>query len=181
VEGRHKAEDIADQLRLRRSHTVAGRIADGLEAVVLLVAGSAFVLIAALIVGQVFMRYVLAAPPIWTEELTRYVFVWLAWLSAAVVFRQGQHVTIDALANVIPERLKGVHDILVRMICVAVLLFLLRYGIEALQFATNRSAALNITMIYVYASAPVASFIMLAFVALDAIDSRLGRRNVSAD
>lgn len=163
------------------SRTWAGRIGDWLEGGLIAVAGAAFVAVSALIIVQVFFRYVLQAPPIWTEELTRYIFVWLAWLSAAVVFRKGQHVTIEAITTFVPTVLRPAHNVLVRVVCVGVLVLLARNGIEALQFATNRSAALNIPMIYVYASAPVAAIIMLALVMLDAAEAMLRRWHGYAD
>lgn len=159
-----------------RQPTWAATLGDTLEVVITLAAGAAFVVIGALIIGQVFFRYVLAAPPIWTEELTRYVFVWLAWLSAAVVYRKGQHVTIDAITGFLSERLRFWHDMAVRLVCIAILLFLLKYGWEMTAFTRSRSAALSIPMTYVYASAAVGSAVMLLFALLDAIDSLLRRR-----
>jgi len=156
--------------------TWAALFGDTLEVVITLAAGAAFVLIGALIIGQVFFRYVLAAPPIWTEELTRYVFVWLAWLSAAVVYRKGQHVTIDAISGFLSERMRFWHDFAVRLLCVGILLFLLKFGWEVTAFTRSRSAALSIPMTYVYASAAVGSAIMLLFALLDIIDSLLRRR-----
>lgn len=164
-----------------RSKLLPGRIGDRLEMASLAIAGSAFVAVSALIIAQVFFRYVLRAPPIWTEELTRFIFVWLAWLSAAVVFRRGQHVAIEAITTLVPAVLRPAHDLLVRLICVGVLLLLLRDGINALQFASNRSAALNIPMIYVAASAPAAAFLMLVFAALEAAEAVVRRARSNAD
>ena len=159
----------------------AGITADALERILVVLAGSAFIMISALIVIQVFFRYVLAAPPSWTGELTQYVFVWLAWLSSAVVFRRGQHITIDAITNYVPEHLRKAHEIFIQLVCVAVLLFLLRYGIEMLQFTTTLSAALNLDMRVVYASGPVAAFIMLAFAILDPLEKHLQKKNTHAE
>ncbi len=159
-----------------QSQTWAAVIARKLEMVLLAMAGSALVFIGFLIVAQVFFRYVLAAPPSWTEELTRYVFVWMAWLSAAVVFRWGQHITIDAISGYIPKSIKRFHEALIRIVCAGILIFLMVYGFQALEFTTSRSAALGIDMRLVYLSAPVASFIMLAFLALDFVDAVLSKR-----
>ena len=161
--------------------TWAARVGDHLEVLLTVVAGAAFVLIGALIIGQVFFRYVLAAPPVWTEELTRYVFVWLAWLSAAVVFRKGQHVTIDAISGFLSETVRFWHDIAIRLICIAFLIFLLKYGWEVTAFTRSRSAALSIPMTYVYASAAVGSAVMLLFALLDGIDSLIQRSRRRAD
>jgi TRAP-type C4-dicarboxylate transport system permease small subunit len=160
--------------------TWAGVLADRLETVLVAAAGGALIFIGFLIVAQVFFRYVLAAPPSWTEELTRYVFVWLSWLGAAVVFRWGQHITIDAIVNYIPQALKPVHEAAIRLICAGILLFLLVYGIDALEFTTSKSAALGIDMRFVYASAPVAAGIMLLFMLLDLVENILSRSRTNA-
>lgn len=156
--------------------TLPKKAADGLELALLVTAGSAFVMIGVLIIAQVFARYVLSAPPVWTEELTRYIFVWLSWLSAAVVFRMGQHVTIEAITSFLSETVKFWYDLLIRIICCGILLFLCKYGWDVTTFTRSNSAALGIPMNYVYASAPVASFIMLIFALLDGLDSLLHRR-----
>lgn len=155
----------------------AGILADRLESVLVVVAGAAFVIIAALVIVQVFFRYVLAAPPSWTGELTQYVFVWLAWLSSAVVFRRGQHITIDAISGFVPKRLRSTHEFFVNLTCFFVLIFLLRYGMEALKYTTTLSAALQIDMRLVYLSAPVASLFMMAFAVLGPLDSHFQRKN----
>lgn len=160
--------------------TWAGATADKLETVLVAAAGGALIFIGFLIVAQVFFRYVLAAPPSWTEELTRYVFVWLSWLGSAVVFRWGQHITIDAIVNYIPQKFKLLHEAAIRLICAAILLFLLVYGIGSLEFTTSRSAALGIDMRFVYASAPVAAGIMLLFMSLELIEAIISRSRVNA-
>lgn len=154
-------------------YTWAGRFSNSLERVLVVIAATSFILISALVVLQVFARYVLAAPPSWTGELTQYVFIWLAWFSSAIVFRHGQHITIDAIVSFVPNRLQRYHEIFVQLCCVVVLLFLLRYGIEMLEFTNTTSAALGIDMRYVYASAPAASFVMLLFAVLDPLDRHL--------
>lgn len=159
-----------------REKSLPQKVADGLEFALLVTAGSAFVIIGTLIIAQVFARYVLSAPPIWTEELTRYIFVWLSWLSAAVVFRQGQHVVIEAITTFLPKKIKIWHDVLIRIFCVGILLFICKFGWEVTAFTRSNSAALGIPMTYVYASAPVSSFIMLLFALLDGCDSLIRRR-----
>ena len=46
------------------------------------------------IVIQVFARYVLNNPTGWSEELARYIFVWITMLGSAVVLKQGKHVEV---------------------------------------------------------------------------------------
>ena len=133
-----KNNNFTGFFRLPQSRTLAGKVADKIETGLLFFAAGAFVIIGILIVNQVFFRYILSAPPMWTEELTRYVFVWLAWLSTAVVFRRGQHITVDAISNIIPKKLKLFHDILIRGLCVLIVLYLFYYHILCESTSYNK-------------------------------------------
>ena len=52
---------------------------------------------------QVVMRYVFQASLSWSEELARYLFLWLIWMGAAWATKLRCHISIDALVM----RLKG--------------------------------------------------------------------------
>ena len=52
---------------------------------------------------QVFSRYVIQSPSSFTDELSRYLLVWLGMLGAAYVAGQGNHLAIDIL----PTKLTG--------------------------------------------------------------------------
>src|SRR5690606_369062 len=52
---------------------------------------------------QVVSRYVFQAPSSFTDELSRYLLIWLGMLGAAYVAGQNDHLAIDIL----PQKLKG--------------------------------------------------------------------------
>lgn len=59
--------------------------------------GAAIVLLCtlfALIIAQVFSRYVLGSPLSWTEELARFVFIWFTFTAAAFVAARRRHITV---------------------------------------------------------------------------------------
>ncbi|WP_372593068.1 TRAP transporter small permease [Actinotalea sp.] len=65
------------------------------------------VLFAALVltvVWQVIARQVLQNPSVWSEELARYVFVWLGFFGAALVFSERGHIAMDFLVRKLPNR-----------------------------------------------------------------------------
>lgn len=52
-------------------------------------------LMAAVVIYQVGARYLLGRPPSWTEELARYLQVWLVLLAAPVCLARGLHLAVD--------------------------------------------------------------------------------------
>jgi TRAP-type C4-dicarboxylate transport system permease small subunit len=58
-----------------------------------------------LIALQVGSRFVDASVP-WTEELSRFLFIWTVWLGLAASFRAGAHPSLDILSMAAPDRLR---------------------------------------------------------------------------
>jgi TRAP-type C4-dicarboxylate transport system permease small subunit len=60
-----------------------------------------------LVVGlQVFSRYVLNHSLSWSEELARYMFIWLVFTSAAIVLRKDRHIQVTAFVDKLPVRVR---------------------------------------------------------------------------
>jgi len=56
-----------------------------------------------LVVGlQVFSRYVLNHSLFWSEELARYMFIWLVFLAGAMVLRQDRHIQVTVFVDMLP-------------------------------------------------------------------------------
>ncbi|AOY57385.1 MULTISPECIES: TRAP transporter small permease [Desulfococcus] len=49
------------------------------------------------VAAQVFSRYVLNQSLFWSEELARYLLVWLTFLGASSAYRRGMHPGVDVL------------------------------------------------------------------------------------
>ena len=64
------------------------------------VASSACVAGIVLVVGgQVILRYLFASPPVWGEEMARWLFAWNIFLGAAVLVRYEAHLTVGILID----------------------------------------------------------------------------------
>ncbi|MDD3184312.1 MAG: TRAP transporter small permease [Anaerostipes sp.] len=65
-----------------------------------------FLVIMMIIMGlQVTARYVFSSSLSWSEEITRYLFIWSGFLSASFCIKNGVSVKIDQLVRLLPERL----------------------------------------------------------------------------
>lgn len=65
---------------------------------------------------QVLSRYLLADPSPWTEELARFLLIWIGMLGASYAFRQKAHLGLELL----PAKLEGVPAVLLRHFTLAV-------------------------------------------------------------
>lgn len=115
---------------------------------------------------QVFSRFILSDPSSYSEEIARFLLVWIGFLGAAYAFRQYAHLGLDILVNKLEPAKKLAVDRLGDLICFAFAGVILVYGgmkIVLLTLELNQlSAALQIKMGYVYFVIPVSgAFIML--------------------
>src|SRR5215470_19795575 len=118
--------------------------------------------ITVLVSYQVFARYVLNDTPPWSEELCRYLFVWVSFLGACVAMRRAAHLGVDSLVVRLPT---GVRDVLHHAVTTLVAVFA---GVLAWQgaalvpaMATQRSPSMGISLQYVFIAIPIAAVIML--------------------
>ena len=55
---------------------------------------------------EIFMRYFLNRPLVWVLELTEYALLWVTFLGAAWLLRQGGHVPVDVIVDFMSQRWK---------------------------------------------------------------------------
>lgn len=58
---------------------------------------------AAIVSAQVFARYLLNNSIFWSEELSRFLLIWLTFLGAPYAYRLGAHASIDLLRGRLPS------------------------------------------------------------------------------
>lgn len=95
-----------------------------------LIAVTALVVMVALILGQVFFRYVMNAAPNWTEEGARFGMLWMTGLMAPLAYRMGGFVAIDMLERALPRLLAGLLTLLLLAISLWVLVIAWERGLN---------------------------------------------------
>ncbi|HEV8584278.1 MAG TPA: TRAP transporter small permease [Methylomirabilota bacterium] len=111
---------------------------------------------------QVLGRYLFNAPPSWSEELARFLQVWIALLASALCIQQSMHLGVDYLLYAAPPRGRALLVILVHAMVTGFLLLLLVQGVKILDVAAvQTSPAMGINMWYAYLAVPVGAALML--------------------
>ena len=133
-----------------------------------LVAGTlmlAMTLILLTVVWQVISRYILQDPASVTEELSRFLLIWIGLLGAAFAYRQKVHLgfnlIVEKQSELVRKYILTLVELLVITFCATTLLFggsqLVSLTLELEQI----SAALGIRMGYVYVVLPVSGLLLI--------------------
>jgi len=70
------------------------------------VANMALVLMVGLLTLQIIARYVFQMGIAWTEELSRFSFLYFVYLSSCFVMMKGRHIRVECLVNALPPSLR---------------------------------------------------------------------------
>ena len=114
---------------------------------------------------QVFSRYVLGSAPSWSEEITRYLFVWSGFLSVSYCKKKCISIKIEQFVSIFPRRGKALFKVVNHTIELALFLYLIPFAVLYLKSAFESgqvSPACQIPMYYIQA-APLVSFVLVAF------------------
>ncbi|WOJ92237.1 TRAP transporter small permease [Congregibacter variabilis] len=98
------------------------------------VASIGLLLMTAVIVVQVFSRYVLNDSPVWAEQAALLLMIWYVFIAAAAGVREGFHIRIAVIAESLPEGPR-------RWVRLLTHLLVLLFGIAMAVFGAQLAAA----------------------------------------
>lgn len=115
-------------------------------------------LINIVVMYSVIMRNVLGNALSWGEEITRYMFVWSAFLSISYCIKKQNHIRIDMVVRALPGRFEWLVEISVELIQLAFFVYMLRasyVATEDIKSSMQSSPALLIPMWLIYGASVV--------------------------
>ena len=86
---------------------------------------SIFLALLCVVVLQIIARSVLTISIPWTEELSRFLFIWLTYIGAAIAARKGSNIVIDMLIQKIPNNFRKASEIVIILCSMAVVVVFL--------------------------------------------------------
>src|SRR5271156_2983989 len=89
------------------------RVMDALYALCVVVAGTALVLISAIMPWAVYTRYVLNSAASWPEPTAVLLMIVLTFIGAAACYRVALHMRMSFFVSLLPPRLQRASDLLV--------------------------------------------------------------------
>lgn len=116
---------------------------------------------------QVITRFIMASPSSFTEELARFLLIWIGFLGASYAFCRHSHLSLDLLLQSVAEGYKPYLQRLSNVCCFAFAAAVMVYGgtqLMALTLQLNQtSPALGIPIGYVYSCIPLSGLLICWF------------------
>lgn len=119
------------------------------------------------VIWQVISRYILQSPSIFTDELARFLLIWVSLLGAAYYSGQNEHIAIDILprrASAVNQyRLKLFTALLIALFVAFVFVIGGGYLVWITHTYTQITPALQIPMAWVYSVGPISGLIIFFY------------------
>jgi len=111
---------------------------------------------------QVFFRYVLNQSLFWSEELARYLLVWLSFLGASVAYRRKVHPGIDVLQAKMPAALQKISTSIVHLASLTLFAVMIFFGYRFAYFVRLQiSPALYLPKWIIFSIIPISGCILM--------------------
>lgn len=109
---------------------------------------------------QILTRALMNSSFTWTEELARFLMIWMIYLGAGFAFQYGAHISVGAVVNILP---KGIQKIIPFFMMVVSLIFFIVLFIKGVDLSKQSmgqlSPVLRIPMGYLYIVFPVSALL----------------------
>ena len=126
------------------------------------------------VLWQVFSRYLLSSPSSFTDELAGFLLIWVGLLGAAYVAGRKEHLAIDILIQKSPPERQRKLQYLIHSLIFLFALFVMFVGGVILMYTRFvlqvKSAALQLSLGYVYIIIPISGLIIMFYEVIHMID-----------
>lgn len=151
---------------------LAQRIGDGLERFLEYPVLILSVLMIVSVLAGVFFRYVLRSPLGWSEEFSRYIMIWMAFLSVALCLWRHEHVGVTMFIKKLPRIVAKVVIFVSNGLVMLFLSVLLIYGLKMAErgksvTATGLGTSMEWWLMAVPVSAAICIVMMICKMILD--------------
>ncbi len=110
------------------------------------------------------LRYLFNSPPVWPEEASRYIMIWIIYLGVSQSIENNSEIKIDIVNHVISSvPSQKILHMIAAAVCVTMSLFMTFYGFEfakVLSQTQQVAASFPAKMTYIYSIIPIAGMLM---------------------
>lgn len=122
---------------------------------------SIFTLQVLVVFSQVVWRFIFNNPFSWSEELARYLQVWLILLTSSVCIRKGRHLAVDYATHALPFKYNKILKFIIMIFIMFFTCIVIVFGVHMIVVTINqKTPALQIPILVVYLAFPITGLLM---------------------
>lgn len=135
-----------------------------LDNLLIITALSMLLLMTLTILYQVFSRQILSSTPAWSEELSRVLFVWVAFLGIAYGFKEKLHIGVGLVVELLPEAIQTIIDLLAKITIIILGIIMIYYGSYfTLLMMNSTMPGLRMPSSVMYVVIPITGFYIIMY------------------
>jgi TRAP-type C4-dicarboxylate transport system permease small subunit len=143
--------------------------------------GVLLAIIVALLFLQVTSRYLNNTSFLWAGEAALWIFVWMVFLGAAVLFHKKEHMIVDIIEYFLPgkskEKIEKLLAKTIKMICWVFLVIVFYYSIiVTISVANQYAVSFRLSRLYLSTALPVSIVIMFIFEIISLYERKGGNK-----
>jgi TRAP-type C4-dicarboxylate transport system permease small subunit len=140
----------------------AEKFLDGIEKIIVYLC---YILVSLMVINTtvgVFFRFILNNAISWTDELGRYMMIWVGFFGCYLAARDNSHVGVEMFVELFKPGVRRVFHVAARLVVIAFLVIVLAKSGEQLGLLSiQKSSALEIPMVVPYSAVTFGIFMML--------------------
>lgn len=116
---------------------------------------------------QIILRYFFNTPLVWSEEFSRYIYVWLVFLGMGYCVTQDKHVAVTLAVDRMPPAVQKILKVAGNLLVIAAMLYLLPHSFRyALSQHKLLSGCMEMPMSFLFLVMPVCCLLTSIHMAL---------------
>jgi TRAP-type transport system small permease protein len=140
--------------------------------------GGALLVIVIITILQVIARFVFDSPLTWTDELGRFILIWMVFIGAAIVSYDDKHMAVEVVQEKMSPKVKLISSLIMRVMILIFLAITAYSSIELVKVSHYLSSgALEIPFSYWRVAAPVGCILMSIFIIIRSVTDIQDYRN----
>jgi TRAP-type C4-dicarboxylate transport system permease small subunit len=125
---------------------------------------------------QVVARYLFQSSLVFSEELSRYLFVWTVFLGLPVVAKRGGHMAVTAVSGKLRGHAARIVSVAAYVVSIAFMILMIVQGVGMVERTSQQlSPAMEIRMSLVYLAIPIGCFFMAVRMIADLVGLLRGK------
>ncbi len=131
-----------------------------------------FMAMVAVIFLQVIMRFVFNNSLVWSEELGKFLFVWLSWIGISIGHRRKEHIKITLFVDKFPLRYRFLFEAITELVLILICAVTVYYSVVMIGIQANVPyAGIKISTSWGYLSLVLGCSMMLIRCVVSLIDN----------